>query len=44
MPSSRYDSQLALLLLTETEISETIKKKTGKAPQIESIEPLSYLL
>lgn len=44
MPSSRYDSRLALLLLTEADISETIKKKTGKAPQIESIEPLSYLL
>ena len=30
MPSSRYDSRLALLLLTETDISETIKKRLEK--------------
>ena len=40
----KYQSVIGTLLLTEVEIAEMIKKKTGKEPNIEKIYPLNYLL
>ena len=40
----RYNGLLGLLLLTETDIAQNIKEKTGEEVPIEKIEPLSYLL
>lgn len=39
-----YNGQLGLLLLTEVQIADLIKEKTGKAMSIDQIEPLTYLL
>lgn len=44
MGVSRYNGLLGLLLLTETDIAENIKKKTGENVPLENIDPLSYLL
>lgn len=39
-----YRSQLSLLLLSVADIADIMKKKTGKAPELDQINPLSYLL
>lgn len=39
-----YNSMLGLLTLKEAQIKSIIKEKTGNSPNIENIEPLSYLL
>lgn len=39
-----YNSRLGVLLLTETDIYNLIKEKTGKEPEIDKIHPLQYLL
>lgn len=44
MGQSRYNSLLGLLLLTEVDIANIIKEKTGENAEIEKIYPLSYLL
>lgn len=44
MGVSKYNGILGILLLTEAQIVELIKEKTGKDFPIEQIEPLSYLL
>lgn len=44
MGVTKYNGQLGILLLTETEISEIIKTKTGKEIPIEEINPLEYLI
>ena len=41
---TKYNGMLGLLLLTETEIVDLIKEKTGKKIPVEEIEPLSYLM
>lgn len=41
---TKYNGMLGLLLLTETEIVDIIKEKTGKKIPVEEIEPLSYLM
>jgi hypothetical protein len=35
-----YNSRLGILLLTETDIYNLIKEKTGKEPEIDKIHPL----
>lgn len=44
MSSSTYNSYLGLLLLTEVDIVNIIKEKTGEEIPIEQVEVLSYLL
>lgn len=44
MGTNIYNSRLGLLLLTEVDIAKIIKDKTGQEPEIEKIQPLSYLL
>ena len=44
MGTLEYNCRLGLLLLTETDIYNLIKEKTGKEPEIEKIYPLQYLL
>jgi hypothetical protein len=44
MGVNNYNGKLGLLLLTETQIVNIIKEKTGQEVPIEEIEPLSYLL
>lgn len=44
MGTDVYNSRLGLLLLTEIDIAKIIKEKTGQEPEIEKIQPLSYLL
>lgn len=41
---NKYKNSLGLLLLTETEIFDMMKEKTGKEYPIEEIKPLEYLL
>lgn len=44
MNKMKYESHLALLLLTEVEIAKMIKEKTGEEPDLKNIQPLSFLL
>lgn len=44
MGTNIYNTRLGLLLLTEVDIAKIIKEKTGQEPEIEKIQPLSYLL
>ena len=44
MGTSKFNSYLSLLLLTETDIVELIKEKTGEEIPIEEVQPLKYLL
>lgn len=44
MGTSLYNGRLGLLLLTETEIINIIKEKTGEEVPIEGIHPLEYLI
>lgn len=44
MGTSKYNGYLGILLMTETEIQEGIKEKTGQEVPIEEIQPLQYLL
>lgn len=39
-----YNSRLGTLLLTETDIQQLVKSKTGQEIPIEEIQPLAYLL
>lgn len=40
----RYNGLLGLLLLTENDIAQNIKEKTGEEVPLENIDPLGYLL
>lgn len=44
MGSNNYNTKLGLLLLNELDIAKIIKDKTGTEPELETIQPLSYLL
>ena len=44
MGSDVYSSRLNLLLLTEADINEIIKKKNLKESEVPDLTPLSYLL
>lgn len=44
MGVNTYNGKLGLLLLTETQIVEIIKEKTGQEVPIEEVDPLKYLL
>jgi hypothetical protein len=40
----KFSGRLGILLLTETEISELIKKKSGKEVSVDEIHVLEFLL
>ena len=44
MGRDKYNRKLGMLLLTETDICQIIKEKTGEDVPIETIHPLEYLL
>lgn len=44
MGETKYNSQLGTLLLTEIDIADMLKKKTGENIPLEEIDPLAYLL